>query len=131
MTLPSEIKAFKLLRNANITKEEKLLVLTGMNYDNKKTLYEEAKKSLKQFKGETESSSTSSATFRRNDEVSRVEETEKKTGDVGDLQEEEQELENFHGQSTGDEELEEDTSILNQDLESANQATEIGRIFIL
>ena len=68
---------------------------------------------------------------RRNNELSRVEETEKKTGDVGDLQEEEQELENFHGQSTGDEELEEDTSILNQDLESANQAKEIGRILIL
>ena len=64
MTLPSEILAFKLLRKANITKEEKLLVLTGMNYDNKKTLYEEAKKSLKKFKGDTESSSTSSATIK-------------------------------------------------------------------
>ena len=51
MTLPTEILAFKLLRKANISKEEKLLVLTGMNYDNKKTLYEEAKKSLKKFKG--------------------------------------------------------------------------------
>ena len=51
MTLPAEMLAFKLLRKANITKEEKLLVLTGMNYDNKETLYEEAKKSLKKFKG--------------------------------------------------------------------------------
>ena len=51
MTLPAEILAFKLLRKANITKEEKLLVLTGMNYDNKETLYEEAKESLKKFKG--------------------------------------------------------------------------------
>jgi len=51
MTLPSEILAFKLLRKANISKEEKLLVLTGMNFDNRKTLYEEAKKSLKKFKG--------------------------------------------------------------------------------
>ena len=51
MTLPPEILAFKLLRKANISKEEKLLVLTGMNYDNKKTLYDEAKKSLKKFKG--------------------------------------------------------------------------------
>ena len=58
-------------------------------------------------------------------------ETQKKPGDVGDLQEEEQELENFHVQSIGDKELEEDTSILNQNLESANQATEIGRILIL
>jgi hypothetical protein len=38
--------AFKLLRKANITKEQKMLVLTGMNYENKATLYEEAKKSL-------------------------------------------------------------------------------------
>ena len=44
MKLPSEILAFKLLRKANITKEEKMLVLTGMNYDNKDALYEEAKK---------------------------------------------------------------------------------------
>ena len=49
-TLLAEIFAFKLLRKANITKEEKLLVLTGMKYDNKDTLYEEAKKSLKKFK---------------------------------------------------------------------------------
>ena len=35
-----------------------------MNYDNKKTLYEEAKKSLKKFKGDTESGSTSSATIK-------------------------------------------------------------------
>lgn len=52
MTLPPEILAFKLLRKANITKEEKMLVLTGMNYENKDTLYDEAKKSLKKFKGE-------------------------------------------------------------------------------
>ena len=52
MTLPSEILAFKLLKKANITKEERLLVLTGMNYENKSTLYEEAKASLKKFKGD-------------------------------------------------------------------------------
>lgn len=50
MPLPPEILAFKLLKKANISKEEKLLVLTGMNYGNRKTLYEEAKKSLKKFK---------------------------------------------------------------------------------
>jgi hypothetical protein len=32
MTPPPEILAFKLLRKANITKEEKHLALTGMNY---------------------------------------------------------------------------------------------------
>ena len=52
MPLPSEILAFKLLKKANITKEEKLLVLTGMNFDNKASLYEEAKASLKKFKGD-------------------------------------------------------------------------------
>ena len=52
MTLPSEILALKLLKKANITKEERLLVLTGMNYEQKSTLYEEAKSSLKKFKGD-------------------------------------------------------------------------------
>ena len=52
MSLPSEILAFKLLKKANITKEEKLLVLTGMNFENKAYLYEEAKSSLKKFKGD-------------------------------------------------------------------------------
>ena len=61
MTLPPEILAFKLLRKACITKEEKLLVLTGMNYENKKTLYEEAKKSLKKFKGDSQAGSSSGA----------------------------------------------------------------------
>ena len=53
MSLPSEILAFKLLKKANITKEERLLVLTGMNYEQKFTLYEEAKSSLKKFKGDS------------------------------------------------------------------------------
>ena len=51
MALPSEILAFKLIKKANITKEEKMLVLTGTNFENKLTLYEEAKASLKKFKG--------------------------------------------------------------------------------
>ena len=52
MSLPSEILAFKLLKKANITKGEKLLVLTGMNFNKKAYLYEEAKSSLKKFKGD-------------------------------------------------------------------------------
>ena len=59
MKLPSEILAFKLLRKANISKEEKMLVLTGMNYKNKSTLYEEAKQSLKKFKGDISGGSES------------------------------------------------------------------------
>ena len=52
MTLPPEILGFKLLRKAKITKEEKILVLTGMNNKNQQTLYKEAKQSLKKFKDE-------------------------------------------------------------------------------
>jgi transposase InsO family protein len=52
MTLPSEILAFKLLKCAQITREERMLVLTGMDYTKKDTLYDQAKTSLKKFKGE-------------------------------------------------------------------------------
>lgn len=47
-----EILAFKILRKAKLGKEEKLLVLTGMNYEHKETLYEEAKTSLQKFKSD-------------------------------------------------------------------------------
>jgi hypothetical protein len=52
MSLPPAILAFKLLRKANITKNERLLVLTGMDYAMKDELYDQAKKSLLKFKGE-------------------------------------------------------------------------------
>lgn len=52
MTIPSEILAFKLVRKANISKEETMLILTGMNYENNDALYVEAKKFLKKFKGD-------------------------------------------------------------------------------
>ena len=52
INLPSEILAFKLLRRAGISREEKLLVLTGMDYSQKVNLFEQAKKSLKKFVGE-------------------------------------------------------------------------------
>ena len=52
MQLPSEILALKLLQKARIDHKEKLLVSTGMNYGNRKALYEEAKMSLKKFKGD-------------------------------------------------------------------------------
>ena len=51
MKLPAEILAFQLLKRAKITSDEKLLVLTGMDYSQKETLYDQAKKSLKKFKG--------------------------------------------------------------------------------
>ena len=43
MKLTPEILVFKLLRRANITKEETMIVLTGMNYEVKETLYDQAK----------------------------------------------------------------------------------------
>uniref|UniRef100_A0A2C9M991 Uncharacterized protein n=1 Tax=Biomphalaria glabrata TaxID=6526 RepID=A0A2C9M991_BIOGL len=52
MKMLPEILAFKLLRKARITQTEKMLVLTGMNFANRETLYEEAKASLRKFKGE-------------------------------------------------------------------------------
>ena len=62
MILPPEILAFKLLKRANISTEERILVLTGMNYGDKKSLYDAAKSSLQKFKGsvaEGQASSTS------------------------------------------------------------------------
>ncbi len=50
MKLPSSILAFKLLQKAKISEEEKMLVMTGMNYADKGTLYEQPKTSLKTFK---------------------------------------------------------------------------------
>ena len=44
MKLPPEILAFKLLKKANVTKDEKLLVLTGIDFSKKNTLFEEANK---------------------------------------------------------------------------------------
>ena len=44
MKLPSEILAFKLLKQAKLTNEERLLVLTGMDYNNRDQLYDHAKK---------------------------------------------------------------------------------------
>ena len=52
LKLPSEILAFKLLRRAGLTRAEKLLVISGMNYQEKNTLYDQAKRSLKKFIGE-------------------------------------------------------------------------------
>ena len=54
MNLPPEILAFKLLRKANITTEEHLIILTGMNFENRATLYDDAKKALKSSKGVVE-----------------------------------------------------------------------------
>ena len=49
--IPPEILAFKLLKKENLTRQENLLILTGINFDNRGSLFEEAKKALKKYKG--------------------------------------------------------------------------------
>lgn len=51
MTVPPALLAFKLLKNANLTQEEKLVIMTGMDLKKKDSLYEDAKAALKKFKG--------------------------------------------------------------------------------
>ena len=50
--LPSEILAFKLLRNANLSKQERMLVLTGVNFAEKENMYLQTKHSLIKFMGD-------------------------------------------------------------------------------
>ena len=50
--LPSEILAFKLLRNANLSKHERMLVLTGVNFAEKEKMYRQTKDSLIKFMGD-------------------------------------------------------------------------------
>ena len=74
MKLPSEILAFKLLQKARINYKERLLVLTGMNYGNRKSMYEDTKSSLKKFIGEQLSSEKQSSEIKlgklvKNEEV--------------------------------------------------------------
>ena len=52
ITIPSQILAFRLLKRASLTKDECLLVMSGLDYTKKETLYEQAKLSLKKFKGD-------------------------------------------------------------------------------
>ena len=47
--LPESVLAFKLLRNANISSEDKKLVMTGMDYSKKDDLYTDAKSALKKY----------------------------------------------------------------------------------
>ena len=53
MTLPKAVLAFKLLKSASLTKEERMLVLTGMDFEEKEKLYDQAKSSLKKFMGDS------------------------------------------------------------------------------
>ena len=49
ITLSPEILAFKLLMKAKLSKEMRMLVLTGINFSNRNELYEDTKWSLRKF----------------------------------------------------------------------------------
>ncbi len=53
--MPPEVLPFKLLKRAKITNDERLLVLSGMDYSRRNSiiLFEQVTKSLTIFKGET------------------------------------------------------------------------------
>ena len=55
LTLPPEILAFEIIRNARISKEDEKLVMTGLNFAKKETMYTDAIKALKKFLGERSS----------------------------------------------------------------------------
>lgn len=59
--LPQEILCFELIGNACLEKAEKLLVLSGIDFDKKTTLFDQAKRALRKFKGDlcTEASTNS------------------------------------------------------------------------
>ena len=51
MSLPQAVLAFKLLDAARLSKQDRMFVLTGVNYDIKETLYDQTKTALKKFSG--------------------------------------------------------------------------------
>ena len=50
--LPPEILAFKLLKNANLSKQERMIVLTCVNFADKENMYKETKHSLLKLMGD-------------------------------------------------------------------------------
>ena len=50
--LPPESLAFKLLRNANASRQERMIVLTGVNFASKENMYKEIKHYLIKFIGD-------------------------------------------------------------------------------
>ena len=59
MKLPATVLAFKLLDAAMLSKQDRLFVLTGISFEKKDTLYEQAQNALKKFTGEQVSSANS------------------------------------------------------------------------
>ena len=52
INLPQEILAFKMLGKANISREMRLIVLTGINFAEKNMMYEQAQAALRKFAGD-------------------------------------------------------------------------------
>ena len=52
INLPQEILAFKMLGKANISREMRLIVLTGINFAEKDMMYEQAQAALRKFAGD-------------------------------------------------------------------------------
>ena len=50
--MPEEILCFELLSSANISKSEKMFILSSINFDKKEDLFDHEKKSLKKFKSD-------------------------------------------------------------------------------
>ena len=65
LNFPSEILASKLFEKADITREEKLLILAGIDLTNILSLYEQAKKVMKMFDSYDSEVSSSSIIKRR------------------------------------------------------------------
>ena len=51
INLPQEILAFKMLGKANISREMRLIVLTGIDFAEKDMMYEQAQAALRKFAG--------------------------------------------------------------------------------
>ena len=64
VAIPDNLLAFKLLKGAGLSREERLLVMTGINLDQQGQIYDEAQKSLKKFKGDSLSSSNNRMTYK-------------------------------------------------------------------
>lgn len=70
LKLPESILAFKLLESSNLEFKDRQLVLTGVNYENKDTLFEQMKSAMKKFFGQQ---ATSPSTSSRNESQIKVE----------------------------------------------------------
>ena len=52
LSLPQSILAFKLLRGAKLNEEERLVIMTGLDFEERESsMYDDAKSALKKFKG--------------------------------------------------------------------------------